>query len=110
MRVRIPCIHLVWIVSKRIVNKGNSDRDLLVKYPLALPKKPLQPQTSKPKPRVWSCKNALEKRTIAKLVKSGKLNKELIQIKLLLMKTLMITILWKQQFIYYKADKNLTSS
>lgn len=50
--------------------------NLLIEHLLPPPKKPLQLKTSEPKLRDWPCKNAFEKRLIAKLIGNGKISKK----------------------------------
>lgn len=40
------------------------------------PKKPLRPQTDEPKSRSWPCKNAFEKRVVAKPIEDDKISKK----------------------------------
>lgn len=63
MRVWVSQTHQVLIKSKLIVNKSKKGTNLLVEYPLPLIEKPIRLQTTESKPRVWPCKNTLERPT-----------------------------------------------
>ena len=66
LRVWAPRTHQILIASELVVNESKRGVNLLMKYFLLPPKKPLQPQTGKPKPRGQPRKNALKKRPAAK--------------------------------------------
>lgn len=62
-------MHQGLIASKSFINKGKKSVDLLIEYLLPSPDKSLQPQTGEPKPRVWLCKNPIEKHLTIKINK-----------------------------------------
>ena len=71
LRVWALHTHQVLIASKPIVNKSKTGTNLFLEHPLPPSDKPLQLQTSEPKPRGRPRKNPVEKRSTAKTSKRG---------------------------------------
>lgn len=77
LRVWVSRTHQVFIISKLIINKNKSSKDLLIEHLLPLAKKPFQLQINKLKPKSWPYKNIFENCLIAKPIKNGKANKRI---------------------------------